>query len=155
MKVTGTEPARAARAPVFSDIKAELAASGLRVEHRDDGSLKINLSSVGMFEFDSTRLSDSAGAELARIAGVLNRHAGAHVDVVGHTDSSGEPAYNVYLSQLRAEAVANYLIRMGLPEDRIQSEGRGDQDTRHEEATRDNPDLGRRVEIYIRPVHEG
>ena len=76
------------------------------------------------------------------------------VSVIGHTDSSGEPDYNVYLSQLRAKAVVDYLIAQGLPEDRTQSEGRGDRDTQFEESTRDQPELRRRVEIYISPIRE-
>ena len=133
-----------------SDIQAELSDSGLQVDRLEDGRLKVNLDSVGMFEFNSTRLSASAGEALTELAGVLGKHDGIYVDVVGHTDSSGEPDYNVYLSQLRAKAVEDHLVRMGLPEESVQSEGRGDRDTRFETATQDNPELRRRVEIYIR-----
>jgi outer membrane protein OmpA-like peptidoglycan-associated protein len=48
----------------------------------------------------------------------------------------------------------NYLIAQGLPEDRIKSEGRGNRDTQFEESTRDQPELRRRVEIYINPIRE-
>jgi outer membrane protein OmpA-like peptidoglycan-associated protein len=76
------------------------------------------------------------------------------VQAVGHTDSSGSAENNLYLSELRAKVVADYLIGLGLPEERTRSEGRGDRDTRLEEATGDQPELKRRVEIYLRPLQE-
>ena len=137
--------------PGFSSIEAELAANYLPVERLGNGHLLINLSSTGMFEFDITRLSLSARAALTRLSEILGRHDGIGVHIVGHTDSTGHPQYNLRLSESRAKAVAEYLMTMGLPTDHIQSEGRGDLETRHEEATENQPELRRRVEIYLRP----
>ena len=157
-----TDSARAAGADAASrpdyaslvEVAEELVASGLPVERIGPDSLKVNLSGDGVFEFNSTSINNSTGSVLARLAGVLTSRGNMRVSVIGHTDSSGEPDYNVYLSQLRAKAVVDYLIAQGLPEDRTQSEGRGDRDTQFEESTRDQPELRRRVEIYISPIRE-
>jgi outer membrane protein OmpA-like peptidoglycan-associated protein len=138
----------------FAAIAPELTQKGFDITKLDDGSLKVGLSTVGMFEFNSTRLNENAAAQLASLAEVLNRHEAAEVHVVGHTDSLGEPEYNLYLSRQRAQAVADYLVERGLQETRIRSEGRGDLDTRHETATQDQPDLRRRVEVFIKPIGE-
>ena len=74
--------------------------------------------------------------------------------VVGHTDSSGSAEYNLHLSELRAKVVADYLVGLGLPEEHIWSKGRGDRDTRLEEATQKQPELKRRIEIYPRQLQE-
>jgi len=155
-----TDSARAAGADAASrpdsaslvEVAEELVASDLPVERMGPDSLKVSLSGDGVFEFNSTSINDSTGSVLARLAGVLTARDNVRVSAIGHTDSSGEPDYNVYLSQLRAKAVVDYLIGQGLPEDRTQSEGRGDRDTQFEESTRDQPELRRRVEIYISPL---
>jgi outer membrane protein OmpA-like peptidoglycan-associated protein len=138
----------------LAEIEKELAAGGLQVEQLNSDSLKVSLRGDGVFEFNSARINDSAGSMLARLAGVLTARNNTRISVIGHTDSSGEPDYNVYLSQLRAKAVADYLIKHGLPEDRTHSEGRGDRETQFEESSRDRPELRRRVEIYISQLRE-
>ena len=138
----------------LSAIEEELLASGLPVVRTDNDNLRINLNGDAAFEFDSIQISDSAGSTLASLANVLATRDNVQIDVIGHTDSSGEPDYNVYLSQLRAQAVVDYLVEKDLPVERAQSEGRDDHDTRFEESTRNQPESRRRIEIYIRPPGE-
>jgi outer membrane protein OmpA-like peptidoglycan-associated protein len=152
LQITTVETGQVAASPILSAIEAELAESSLQVSYTNDGSLKVNLTGDGVFEFNSTQISDSAGSTLSQLAGVLAARGEVSVHVIGHTDSSGHPEYNLNLSQRRAQAVVDYLVEKGLPEDRTRSEGRGDLDTRLEEYTRDQPELRRRVEIYIRPL---
>jgi outer membrane protein OmpA-like peptidoglycan-associated protein len=114
----------------------------------NDDILKVNLSSDGVFDFDSAQIKDGARPALKKLANALRKRDKLAIQVVGHTDSSGAAEYNLYLSQLRAKAVADSLISQGLSNASIQSEGRGDRDTRLDQATSNN--LKRRVEIYIR-----
>ena len=153
-RATATDAGQPADSTSLADIEQELGASGLLVERMGHDSLKVSLSGDGVFEFNSTSINDSTGSMLDRLAGVLTARDNVRVSVIGHTDSSGEPDYNVYLSQLRAKAVVDRLIGQGLPEDRTQFEGRGDRDTQFEESTREQPELRRRVEIYISPFRE-
>lgn len=48
------------------------------------------------------------------------------IEIAGHTDSDGDSQDNLILSQHRAEAVMNYLIKMGLDPERIQAKGYGE-----------------------------
>ena len=131
-------------------LEEKLQQRGLLVERMDDDVLKVNLSSDGMFAFDSAQIKNGARPALVNLADVLREQDDLTIQVVGHTDSSGAAEYNLQLSKRRAKAVADYLISQGLSDASIQSEGRGDRDTRLDDTTSDNPGLKRRVEIYIR-----
>ena len=69
--------------------------------------------------------------------------------IIGHTDSKGEAVYNMRLSESRAKAVVEYLIKKGIDTKRLQWKGRGSfepVDTNATEAGRAN---NRRVEMKI------
>jgi outer membrane protein OmpA-like peptidoglycan-associated protein len=138
----------------LTDVQESLTQNGLLVERIDETTLKVNLSSDGMFEFGSALIKRDATPALQRLSDVMSRHERTLARVVGHTDSSGAADYNLYLSERRASAVADYLTDLGLAEERIQSEGRGDRDTRLEESSAGQPQQKRRVEIYLRPIEE-
>ena len=131
-------------------LEEELQRNRLLVERINDAILKVNLSSDGIFAFDSTRIKDGVRPALEKLTDVLRNHDKLTIQVVGHTDSFGAAEYNLHLSELRAKAVADYLVSQGLTDASIQSEGRGDHDTSLEHSTIYNPGLKRRVEIYIR-----
>jgi outer membrane protein OmpA-like peptidoglycan-associated protein len=133
----------------ISDLEEQIRQSGLLIERLAGGRLKVNLSSDGLFDFDSAEIKDKAQPALDGLAESLSGHDGLMVQIVGHTDSSGAAEYNLHLSRRRAGAVADYLITRGFPGTSIQSEGRGDRDTRLDENANTDPRLKRRVEIYI------
>ena len=134
----------------IEQLEEKLKQNGLLVERMDDDALKVNLSSDGMFAFDSAQIKNGARPALVKLADVLRKLDEMTIQIVGHTDSSGAAEYNLQLSQRRAKAVADYLISQGLSDASIQSEGRGDRDTKLDDTSSVNPDLKRRVEIYIR-----
>ncbi len=136
------------------ELEQELQQRGLLTERLNNNLLKVNLSSEGLFDFDSARIKDGTRPALEQLADVLRKHDDLSIRVVGHTDSSGVAIYNLNLSQLRAKAVADYLVSQDLSSSSIKSEGRGDQDTRLEHSTSSNPGSKRRVEIYIRQAQE-
>ena len=131
-------------------LEAELRRKGLLVERLKDNTLKVGLSSDGIFYIDSAQIKNSADPSLEDLANVLRNHDHLTLRIVGHTDSSGKNDYNLHLSEIRAKAVADQLITLGLPAAAIQSEGRGDLDTRHEVLRSNESSLKRRVEIYIK-----
>jgi outer membrane protein OmpA-like peptidoglycan-associated protein len=79
------------------------------------------------FNFDSAELTHGAQAMLDRIAVALRDRSNRTLDyrIEGHTDAKGSIAYNQILSQRRAEAVRNYLITMGISEERLIAVGFG------------------------------
>jgi outer membrane protein OmpA-like peptidoglycan-associated protein len=133
-------------------LEKELRREGLIVDRLEGDILKVKINSDGIFNFDSAIIKEESISGLDRLAAVLRKHDRTNVLVLGHTDSSGQEAYNLLLSQRRAKAVESYLIKQDLPKEHLQSEGRGDLDTRNEVSTLDNHK--RRVEIIIKPIQE-
>ena len=85
------------------------------------------------------------------MASSINRYPNTTVNVIGHTDSTGEAAYNFDLSQRRAQAVASVLINGGVSPQRIRSIGRGEDAPIATNATAQGRQQNRRVEIIITP----
>ncbi|MEM9731439.1 MAG: OmpA family protein, partial [Myxococcota bacterium] len=80
------------------------------------------------FEFDSAKIQSRSFPLLDNVAAVLNAHPEiALIRVEGHTDSRGSDAYNLRLSQRRAESVVRYLeTKGGVSADRLEAEGFGE-----------------------------
>ena len=69
-------------------------------------------------------VADSAGL-LDRLIETALRCPNANIEVAGHTDSDGEEAANQALSEKRAQAVTDYLVKAGLPANRFTPIGYG------------------------------
>lgn len=67
------------------------------------------------FDFDKAALSDEAKAALDQLASKVQSITRVQVEVVGFTDQTGSPDYNLELSQKRAEAVQRYLVMKKVP----------------------------------------
>jgi outer membrane protein OmpA-like peptidoglycan-associated protein len=89
---------------------------------------RITLSATELFGFDEATLRAPQPRldEIAR-ALVENPHIGP-VTISGYTDRLGSEAYNLDLSQRRADAVKQYLVGEGVAADRLNSVGRGEAD---------------------------
>ncbi len=88
-------------------------AAGVRVDaHGCELKQEIRLPSV-TFEYDSDRLQPEALATLDQAVQTLILNPDLQVEVAGHTDSRGSDAYNLSLSQRRAEAVRRYIVERG------------------------------------------
>jgi outer membrane protein OmpA-like peptidoglycan-associated protein len=77
------------------------------------------------FEFDKAELRPEDRELLSRIAGILMTSQDYTVSVNGHTDDVGSDAYNQKLSERRAQAVQDYLVKAGMPADILSVEGHG------------------------------
>ena len=77
------------------------------------------------FETAKADLTPGAREVLDRVAVSLAAYPEIRVEVAGHTDSKGSRAYNVKLSQKRAEAVRDYLAGKGIAADRMVAKGYG------------------------------
>jgi outer membrane protein OmpA-like peptidoglycan-associated protein len=101
------------------------------------------------FELGSDRLSPQARENLSEFAKALKGDtlAEATFNIDGHTDARGTDAFNLELSNRRAEAVVGYLESLGIPRDRLQAQGHGESMPRVEDPF---ADINRRVEATIR-----
>lgn len=122
---------------------------GIDVAEQPDGSLKVNVPSTVSFDTDSYTLKPALRPVLDTVARSLAENPQLRAHVVGHTDSTGQAAYNQTLSENRARAVTNYLSRQGVAQSRLTSEGRGPNDPIADNATTQGRAENRRVEIYL------
>ncbi|MFS4493756.1 OmpA family protein [Maribacter sp. 2308TA10-17] len=102
-----------------------------------------------LFDFDKFKLQEASKKEMLALYKHLSTDSTFHVSILGHTDSVGSEGYNQKLSTLRAQAVADYLLKLGLSKDRIVSKGLGGKTPI---ATNDNENgrrQNRRVEFVI------
>ncbi len=87
---------------------------------------RLTLSATELFEFDKAQLR-LPQPKLDEIADVLVRTASIeHVRITGYTDRLGSKAYNLKLSQRRAESVKAYLVRKGVAAQRLVAVGKGE-----------------------------
>ncbi len=103
-----------------------------------------------LFDFDSDKLKPAAEEELRRISVHLNLRQDAFVSVAGYTDSTGSFAYNLGLSNRRAEAVKSWLVtHLVVPSDHIKASGYGEASPVAPNDTPDGRSRNRRVEIRV------
>jgi outer membrane protein OmpA-like peptidoglycan-associated protein len=101
------------------------------------------------FDTDKSVLRTESTAELKRLILFLQAHPNMTIQLEGHTDSQGNPEYNMRLSQERAAAVLNYLVQNGISAGRLKAQGFG---KNRPVASNDNPEgrqKNRRVEFRI------
>jgi OmpA-OmpF porin, OOP family len=110
---------------------------------------KIVISGGVLFETDRANLSPSAADLVKRVAEAMKKNPNLKISVVGHTDSTGDYNYNVQLSERRAKAFADALIKDGVAANRLTAVGVGPQSP---VATNDTPEgraQNRRVELVV------
>lgn len=101
------------------------------------------------FQTGSSTISPSSYSLLQSIYSNAVAADGLKVGVYGHTDNTGNPDANQTLSEARAQSVKAYLVKLGLPEERIESKGYGDQQPVADNGTTAGKAKNRRVEIAL------
>ncbi|HEY6621925.1 MAG TPA: OmpA family protein [Steroidobacteraceae bacterium] len=101
------------------------------------------------FEFNSTQLTGPAQRTLDEVAAALLTQPELHVEVQGHTDSIGTDAYNLGLSQRRADSVRAYLISKGLNPAALTAQGFGKSKPIASNATAEGRAENRRVAFDV------
>lgn len=111
----------------------------------------LNLSVINFGSNSAVLPKDSV--ELLKRAAALLKSApnGTRIEVAGHTDNTGDPAYNVYLSEKRAKAVREELIKDGVKADALVVKGYGGARPVTSNDTRDGRARNRRIEFTVLP----
>lgn len=131
------------------------AVSGLNTRVSDMG-LVIDLPADALFEFDKAELTPAAQTELAKAAELIRRSPPGAIQVIGHTDSKGDDAYNQKLSEARARTVADWFgTQVGVRQRAFEAIGKGETDPIAPNARPDGGDdaagraKNRRVEVVV------
>jgi OmpA-OmpF porin, OOP family len=101
------------------------------------------------FDPDSAELKPAAFAELDSVAAMILASSARKIEISGHTDSQGNARHNQALSEARAQAVVDYLLRKGVPLHRLQARGYGEARPVGDNASEDGRVQNRRVELRI------
>ncbi|MFZ6753407.1 OmpA family protein [Undibacterium sp. Dicai25W] len=126
-------------------LSVELA--DLKAKNTDRG-IVITLGDL-LFGTNDARLNPDGMRELQKLATVLQVHQQQILLIEGHTDSTGGSAYNLQLSERRANAVSSALQLMGVQRARITMHGYGEQFPLLDNSTAENRQMNRRVEIIL------
>ena len=116
---------------------------------RRQGETDYELPDSVLFALDSAVISRDADPVLSEIAQAAKDEPGATLVVEGHTDTSGDREHNRKLSDARARAVANVLVRQGVARNRIRTEGLGETDLAVETGNGVREARNRRVVIRL------
>lgn len=101
------------------------------------------------FEFDSDRLTQTALQILNEVAETLQAYGHVDVELEGHTDSIGTDAYNLGLSERRANTVKTYLVGRGVEARRMTPVGYGESQPIADNETEEGREENRRVELRV------
>lgn len=101
------------------------------------------------FETDSAVVRNDSREQLSNIASILRAYPEVSLKIGGYTDSTGNPAANMQLSRMRAEAVRDQLQAMGVDANRLVSEGYGQERPVGDNSTVEGRAENRRVAIRV------
>ncbi|MFC1812665.1 OmpA family protein [Thermodesulfobacteriota bacterium] len=89
------------------------------------GAVKVSEMGVVYFDFDMTDIQSQYFPVLDKVAAYMKNDPTSKMEVQGHTDNSGTERYNLSLSERRAKAVANLLVKQGIARNRLNAVGFG------------------------------
>lgn len=102
------------------------------------------------FDQNQSAIREEMRPVLDEVAFFLIDHPTFKLEIAGHTDSAGDPNFNLTLSQSRAEAIMNYIEqKANIPKGRIKAIGYGNNKPIKEEKTEEDRRINRRVEFKL------
>jgi outer membrane protein OmpA-like peptidoglycan-associated protein len=101
------------------------------------------------FEKNKDKLLRSSIPQINELAAYLMENKEIEAEIIGHTDADGDAEANRILSQKRAEAVRQYLIRNGVEANRVKATGKGESEPVTDNSTAEGRAMNRRVEVKL------
>jgi OmpA-OmpF porin, OOP family len=136
------------RCPAVAGIAANKGCPEIK---KEDKTVLINAESI-QFETNSAVIKATSFAKLDQVAAVLAKYPEYSMSIEGHTDSQGEDAANMSLSNARAKACFDYLVKKGANPTKLSSKGFGESVPKGDNKTAEGRSINRRVE-FIPQVH--
>ncbi len=110
-----------------------------------------NVRGGATFEFASAELTDELRTLHDTAAGIVLRNPSILLTIEGHTDSVGSDAFNLALSDARAQAGIDYLVGLGVQPERLFAVGYGETRPIADNGTAEGRRQNRRLEFVIGP----
>lgn len=121
---------------------------------RQGNTFTLRLSGSHGFASNQSKLRPEVQLALASITAVLEEYRNIRISIYGHTDDVGEEHYNQGLSQRRARAVADYLVKGGVAAQRILIIGYGESRPRAANTSAEGRARNRRIELLLEPLEK-
>jgi len=78
------------------------------------------------YDFDQDYIREDARPDLEELIALLNKYPSMNISIGSHTDARASDAYNIDLSQRRAQSAVDYLVRRGIRSSRLNAKGYGE-----------------------------
>lgn len=101
------------------------------------------------FDVGKATLKPESDKEIARIVALMIDDPSLSYEVQGHTDNTGSAASNLKLSQKRAQAVVDRMVKLGVPKDRLTAVGKGQEEPIADNDTAEGRAQNRRV-VFVK-----
>ncbi len=116
---------------------------------REGEGIIVKFDSGILFDFDKATLKANAKSNIENLATSLQNNPETNILIIGHTDATGADAYNMRLSDRRADAVRTYALNNGISTSRLTTEARGETEPIADNTTEAGKAQNRRVEVVI------
>ena len=121
--------------------------SGVKMEKIEVGK-KMVLKNI-FFDFDKASLRPASHHELDMLVRFMKENSGVRIRLCGHTDIVGSKEYNKELSEKRAKAAYDYLVKRNILASRLEYKGYGSEMPIGDNKTAQGRQLNRRTEVEI------
>jgi outer membrane protein OmpA-like peptidoglycan-associated protein len=121
---------------------------GARIERVGEG-IKITFASGILFDVNKAELKQPSRENLTNLATILNKYPDTNILVEGHADATGTEEWNLELSKMRSQSVANFLSGQQVMESRFTTMGYGESQPIADNDTVEGRAANRRVEVAI------
>lgn len=134
-----------------ADLRQDLGNDDVQIVNTGS-ELVVTLPQDILFDTDSAVVRAGLQSDLGALARNLQDYPSTTVQVIGHTDNTGDAGYNQELSTRRASAVSTILRANGVESYRVNAYGRGEDAPVTTNLTPEGRAQNRRVEIIITPA---
>jgi outer membrane protein OmpA-like peptidoglycan-associated protein len=129
--------------------RKELEAAKVAEVKQTENGLLLQMKNDILFDVNSDTVKPQGLEDLAKMGDILAKYSDNRVQIQGHTDSTGDAAYNQKLSERRANAVKTALVARGVQETQVFVTGFGKTKPIADNSTADGRAKNRRVELHI------
>lgn len=109
---------------------------------------KIRLKNI-FYDYGKATLKPESISELNQLVRLMEQNSEMKIEIGSYTDSESSTAFNLKLSQARAQAVLNFLYTSGISKERMVAKGYGESDPIFSNDTEEGREINRRTEFKI------